>query len=236
MATMREFVKTTSVAAILLCSATSVAVSQEQADATNGQNVISETFDGDDMSLMLGGQISFNGDSAPWLVYVSDGQFVLENRKEPKSLHYNDITWVQFPDANVLISTENLVISTVVDVKNVGNGGAGIVIGSGKAGLYLFFSVDGQGRYHILSKDGRNLRRVHSAKHAAVLVDEPNQLTFEVRGANVAFLANGTEITQVPLMNRLANSRATNGQAGIGIAAFGIGKFFFDNIEISKAN
>jgi len=233
---MREIVKVFLAAVILLSGASTTVMSQEQTEATSSQHIIKESFDGDDPSFMLGGQIDLRGNSAPWHIYVADGKLLMENRKDPQSLHYNDIAWVKFPESEVLASTENLVISANVEAKNTGNGGAGILVGSGKAGTYLMFSVDGQGSFHVLKKDGRKLRPVHSAKHPAIVVGAPNQLTFEVRGTHVVFFANGTEIIQIPYMKRMANSLQSKGQAGIGLAAFGIGKFVFESVEIAKAN
>jgi len=231
-----RFVIVIATAALLSASAASVAMAQEQAVATGSQNVLTESFDGDDQSLMLGGQIDLLGDSTPWLIYVADGHLVMENRQNPKSLHYNDIAWVKYPNAEILTSTENSVISAVVGAQNVGNGGAGILVGSGKAGNYLMFSVDGQGRYHILKKEGRKLRAVHSAKHAAIAVGGPNELTFLWRGANIVLVANGAEITQIPYPRPITSSRRLSGQAGIGLAAFGIGTFTFDSVEIVQAD
>ena len=237
MAIMREFVKVISTAAILFSNASFSAMSQEQTRESGSQHVVQELFDGDDSSLMLGGRIDLSGDKkSPWLSYVADGELVIENRLEPQSIHYNDIAWVKYPESGILESTENSVISVIVEVKNTGRGGAGFLVGSGKAGAYLMFSVDGQGRYHVIRKEGRNARTVHSAKHAAILVGAPNQLTFEMRGANVVFIANGVEIIQIPDSNRKNNSRRLNGQTGIGLAVFGIGTFAYDSVEISQAN
>ena len=233
---MRNLVKVLSTAAIFLSCTLSVANSQDQTDTTNGRSVVTESFGGSDPALILGGQISFVQDSAPWLVYLSNGNLVMENRQNPKSLQYNDIAWVKFPESGVLTSTENLIISAIVESENVGNGGAGILIGSGKAGAYLAFAVDGQGRYHVLKKESRKLRTLHSAKHTAIVVGAPNRLTFEVRGAHIAFLANGTEVIQVPYVRRLGSSGQSGGRSGIGIAAFGTGKFLFDSVAISRAD
>ncbi len=233
---MREIVKVFLVAVIFLSGAAAEVSSQEQTATASSQNVIKESFDGEDPSLMLGGQIDLRSNSASWQIYVADGKLLMENRKDPQSLQYNDIAWVRFPESEVITSTENLVISAIVEANNIGNGGVGILVGSGKAGTYLVFSVDGQGSFHILKKDGRKLRSMHSAKHAAIAVGAPNQLTFEVRGAHVVFFANGTEIIQVPYMKRMASTLQSKGQAGIGLAAFGIGKFVFESVEITKAN
>lgn len=214
----------------------SAAMSQEQAGAIGGRTVVAEDFASGDPSLMLGGQIDLDGETPPWFVHVADGKVVMENRLDPRSLHFNDIAWVKYPDSEVLASTEDAVISATVEAKNTGSGGVGILVGSGKAGAYLMFSVDGQGQYHILRKDGRNLRPLRSAKHTAIRAGAANQLTFELRGANVVFFANGVEIIKIPYENRAANVARGGGQGGVGLAAFGIGTFSFDRVEIARAN
>jgi len=193
--------------------------------------VYTETFDGDDMSLMLGGHINFPEKDSEWLVYVTGGKLVLENKSNPRVLHYNDITWVKYPDPDTLETTENAVISVVVDGQNEGMGGVGLIVGSGKGGHYVMFSVDGEGRYHIFRKDGRKARPVHSAKHPAVRISGPNQLTFKKHGKKIAFIANGTEIIRV-----LAAKRGLpKGEgAGVGLAAFGLGKYTIDSVVITQ--
>jgi hypothetical protein len=185
---------------------------------------------------MLGGQIFFNPTKSQWVIYVSDGGLVMENRKNPQSLHYNDIAWVKFPDADSVEPTEDLLISALVESRNDAKGGAGILVGSGKLGRYLALAVDGQGRFHVLQKDGRQLRAVHSAEHEAIKTDGPNLLSFQVRGPHVFFYANGAKLIQVPFSKRSTNSRNSNGGTGIGLAAFGTGTFRFEEVEISRPN
>ncbi|MBC7142486.1 MAG: hypothetical protein H5U18_10080, partial [Rhodobacteraceae bacterium] len=74
------------------------------------------------------------------------------------------------------------------------------------------------------------------AKHTAIRAGAANQLTFELRGANVVFFANGVEIVKIPYENRAANVARGGGQGGVGLAAFGIGTFSFDRVEIARAN
>lgn len=226
-----------SFAGVILAVALSSAVySQEQAEQTSDQNVIRESFDGDDQSLMLGGQIDFPGAKSAWSVYVADGSLVMENRQNARSLHFNDITWVKFPDDDTIETTEDLMISAVVDADVRSDGGAGILVGSGKKGYYTAFTVDEQGRFKLFKKDGRELRLVHSDKHDAIVIDGPNELSFQVRGAHVMFFVNGTKMVQIPFSKRNTNSRQADGQAGIGLAAFGTGTFRFEEVEISKPN
>lgn len=230
------FKKTIQTVSVLtaLCTA-SLSLAQEATEATE-TNVVIENFEGDDRTLMLGGQIDFNVDKSPWLVYLADGKLILENRTAPQSLHYNDIAWIKYPGSSALMSTENSVISVVVESQSTGRGGAGILFGSGKRGAYLMFSVDEEGRYHLFRKERRETRLVHSAVHPAILVGAPNELAFKVSGANIVFFANGTEVIQVPNTITGAYIRQVNGQSGVGLAAFGTGTFSFDSVEITQAN
>ncbi len=234
MISLTQFSKVTLVAALAFGSVPATAFSEEQAAVTDGRAAAVENFEAGDPALMLGGQVDLVNQTPPWLVSISGGKLFMENKLEPLSLHYNDIGWVQFPGTDVLASTDGAVVSATVDVKNMGKGGAGIFVGSGKAGTYLFFSVDGQGQYHVLRKDGRSLRALRSAKHVAIHAGAPNELAFELRGANVVFFANGTEIIKVPNENGMASAGRGNDQAGVGLAAFGIGVFSFDDVEIVR--
>jgi len=212
------------------------AQSQESAEDTGAQDVVVETFEGEDQSLMLGGQIFFTPQKSDWVIYVSDGDLVMENRKNPQSLHYNDIAWVKFPETDSIESTEDMIVSAVVVSENEAQGGAGIIVGSGKSGKYLALTVDGQGRFHVAKKDGRQLRAVHSAAHEAIRIGQPNELSFQIRGAHVLFKINGTKVIQIPFSKRSVNTRGAEGGTGIGLASFGLGKFRFQEVEISRAN
>ncbi|NOD65382.1 MULTISPECIES: hypothetical protein [unclassified Ruegeria] len=224
------------VALILSVGLPETLLAQEQAEETTSPEIIRETFDGEDQSLMLGGQVDFFGAKPPWSVYVADGYLVMENRQELRSLQFNDIQWVKFPGEDRVETTEDLVISAVVDGDVVGNGGVGILVGSGKSGVYTAFTVDDKGRFLLFKKDGRQLRLAHSGEHDAIVVGGPNELSFQVRGAQVLFYANGTRVVQIPFSKRTSNRSGSDGQAGIGLAAFGTGTFRFDEVEISKPN
>lgn len=226
---------TAALAAVMFAGCSVGALAQEQAAAISSQPSTTETFDAGDPALMLGGQIDLDSDTTPWHVDITGGKLVIENRLDPKSLHYRDIAWVQYPASDTLASTEDAVISTVVEAKNNGRGGAGILIGSGKAGTYLMLSVDGQGHYHVLRKDGRTLRPLRSARHVAIAVGAPNKLTFEQRGTNTVFIVNGVEIIKIPSAEALGPlGRPGTGTSGIGLAAFGIGKYSFDDVVITR--
>ena len=189
--------------AVLLAAAftgvfASAVTSQEQQTEDVNQRAILDAFDDEHPSLVLGGQIDFQTGKSSWLVYLFGGKLVMENRLNPQSLHYNDITWVLFPGSEMLESAEDLQISALVEGANSGPCGVGILVGSGKAGIRKMFAVDGQGLFQILKRDGRKLTPVHRARHEAVLAGALNEVAFEVRGANVAFLVNGAEIIEIP--------------------------------------
>jgi len=195
-----------------------------------------ETFEGEDQATLFGGQLRLDQKTAPWLLYVVDGKLVMENRVDPTSLHFNDVAWVRYPNSAVVETTQNAVISAVVEVGKSSTGGVGIIVGSGKAGAYLAFLVDAEGRYHLFKKDGRQLRAVISEPNSAIRIGRPNELSYDVRGANIAFLINGREAVQIESPNRLSGARRNDGRTGVGIASFGLGTFYFDSVEISKGN
>jgi hypothetical protein len=214
--------------AIAVASLSSVAVAQDK--TVSRPRIYAESFDTGDPTVMLGGQIGFGTEVPPWGMHIADGKLVLENRVTGPSIHYSDIAWVKYPDSDVLQTTEGSVISAVVEAKNVGSGGVGILVGSGKAGVYIAFLVDAQGQYHVIGKDGREVRRLHSGKDSAILAGAPNNLAFQRRNDNVVFLSNGVEIIKIPYIAPPEGS----GQGGVGIAAFGIGAFSFDSVEIAR--
>lgn len=242
MALTNNFLKINLIITMFMLATNSVAISQEQTAQQTDQNiptignknVVVETFDEDDLSLVLGGQIINTANNSPWLVYLGNGKLVMENTQNPNSLQYNDIAWVKYPGNGLIETTQDAVISVVIEAKPTGPGGAGILIGSGKAGVYMVFSVDGEGRYYLYQKDGRQLRSVHNGAHEAILIGRANELTFEENGANIAFFANGTEVIQIENPNRKPGARRTDNDYGVGIAAVGTGKFFFERVEISK--
>lgn len=206
-------------------------LAQDQGDAADSQVVFLETFEDGDPSAMLGGQIDLGGETQPWILHVSDGNLVVENRTTAQSIHYNDVAFVKYPDSSSLESTENSVISAVVEARNEGSGGAGILFGNGDAGAYLAFLVDAQGQYHVMRKQGKKVNRLHSGKSDAILVGKPNELSLAWRGADLAFFANGKEVIKVPYEHTPGN-----GLGGLGLAAFGIGTFLYDSVEFSRAN
>jgi hypothetical protein len=219
------------ISAIFFGGLASVAASQEQSATAGNPGVVSETFDGGDTSVMLGGQLDIGTEKAPWVYFLSDGALVMENRSEPLSIHYNDIFWAKYPDSDTLESTEGAIISATVEADNEGPGGIGILIGSGEAGAYLAFLVDGQGQYHVFQKEGTVVKKLNSGRSAAIKVEGPNSLTFEVRGENVLFRANSDKVIEVPY-----STMPGNGQGGLGLAAYGIGQFRVEDVAISRGN
>lgn len=228
----KALIKTLSVSALLLGA--SSAIAQEQSN--NVKPIVTENFEGDDPTLMLGGQINFSVDKSNWLVYAAEGKLFMQNRLEPQSVHFDDISWVHYPDTPTLSTTDDAVISVKIEAKNEGRGGAGILVGSGTNGAYLMFSIDNAGRYHIFQKQGRTANTVHSAAHEAIKIGAANDVAFAPRGANIVFFVNGIEVMQVPNTVQRQNGRQSTGLTGIGLAAFGVGTYSFDDVEITQAN
>lgn len=190
------------------------------------KRVYSENFDGADRSLMLGGQLDFTNAKSKWLLTVSDGKMVLENRFNPMSLQYQDIKWVRYEGEGTVSTTEDARISVTVEAANQGRGGAGVLVGSGKLGNYLVFAVGKEGHFHVLQKERGKARFVYSGQSELVNVQGANRVTFAHRDGKVAFFANGKELIAMPYKPRTP--------LGVGLAAFGIGSFTFDDVEISK--
>lgn len=188
-------------------------------------SVYFENFNGDDRSTMLGGQIDFSFNSK-WIVTTGDGKFIMENRADPNVLHWDDIKWVRYEGEEVLSSTRRARISVSVEAMNEGRGGVGILVGSGEHGGYLVFGVDKDGRYHVMERNGRKATRAFSGVDKAIRAGQSNRLSFEWRDDQVVFLANGTEVIQLPYDKRV--------EAGVGLAAFGLGIYTFDDVEITK--
>ncbi len=190
------------------------------------KRVYSENFDGEDRSLMLGGQLDFANAQSKWLLNVSDGKMVLENRLNPMSLQYQDIKWVRYQGEETVSTTEDARISVTVEAANQGRGGAGVLVGSGKLGNYLVFAVGKEGHFHVLQKKQGKTRFVYSGESKLINVEGANRVTFVHRDGKVAFFANGKELIAMAYKPRTP--------LGVGLAAFGIGSFSFDDVEISK--
>lgn len=184
-----------------------------------------ENFNGSDRSTMLGGQINFPSGSK-WIVTTTGGKLLMENRINPKSVHWNDIKWVRYEGDVSLSSTQGTKISVTVEAMNESRGGAGILVGSGERKKYLMFSVDGNGRYHVLERNRRKAVNAYSGTSDAVRPGQSNRLSYEWRNEKVVFFANGIEVIQIPFSIREG--------AGIGLAAFGLGTYTFDDVEITK--
>lgn len=224
-----------SFSALLLFAGASTSQTPQTNDAPTAA-AVTETFDGEDDTLVLGGQIGFDNQKSKWLVYIADSALVFENKEDPHNLHFDDIRWVRYPDDRVLSTTTEALISVTVTSQNEGQGGAGILVGSGENNLYHSFMIDNQGRYHVVTKEGRNANRTYSASHPSIRADGPNKVSFKRSYNNIAFYVNDSEVVQVPRFVNRNNSRNFLGASGVGLAAFGLGKFTFDDVEISKPN
>jgi hypothetical protein len=195
-----------------------------------------ETFSQGDLSLVLGGQLAFGGEDPTWTRYVAEGSFVLENRSNARALTYNDIGWVAFPDSDTLSTTEDATISATVLSANEGHGGAGILIGSGLGGAYTAFTIDGQGRFHVLQKRDGKLKQLHTATHEAIRPGEANTVSFTTRRDALQLMANGVTVMQVPILPDTDLRRRDSSTTGIGLVAFGQGRFEIDTVEIRRVN
>lgn len=175
---------------------------------------------------MLGGQLHFANPNTVWIETIADGRLVFENRLQPNNLHYQDIKWVRYEGENTLSTTRDATIAVSVESENEGKGGAGILVGSGKAGSYVAFVVDRQGRFHVLQRGQRTAQVAYSGKSEHIRVEAANRLTFDRSGDTVTFFVNGVDVITMPVENSDAPQ--------VGLAAFGIGIFAFDDVEITK--
>lgn len=187
-----------------------------------------EDFNGSDPDTMLGGAIDFANNDTNWFLSVVNGQLRMENRSHPRSVVYNDISWVRYPGAVSLSSTKSSKIKVDIAAQNKGRGGAGILFGSGVRGHYWLFAIDGAGRYFLIKKVGRKSRMVFSEVSSKIHSGRPNELSYELQNKSISFIANGNELVKIPL------DKSDQKLTGIGLGAFGIGVYSFDNVEISE--
>lgn len=186
-----------------------------------------ENFNSDDKILMMGGQLNFNFPhrrKTNWYTNVIAGKLVFENRENAGNLHYDEISWVRYEGEDKLTPTKNAQISVSVEPINQSHGAAGILLGSGKKGYYLMFGVDKEGRYHIIEKKGNISTPLYSGRDDAIRMGQANRLHHENKDDLIVFFANGVELVSVPFNKRRDRE--------ISLAAFGLGTFSFDDVEI----
>lgn len=202
------------------------------AQTNNGGNelVYREDFSGPDPDTMLGGAMNFAGDGKDWFTTVVNGKLLMENREHPRSLHFSDISWVRYPGSASLTSTDSSRMSVEIEAQNKGLGGAGILIGSGMRGYYLVFAIDGKGRYFVIKKADRKTRMLYSEVSNKIHSGRANEIGYEIRSKNISFVVNGSEVIKMPL------GKIDRKLRGIGLAAFGLGVYSFDNVEISETD
>ena len=221
-----------SISIFLLVNSFTLARSEQKIDSIPHAMTYEESFSGDDISVILGGQISFKDKESKWHVYLSDQKLVMKNANAPDSLHHDDIQWVRYSGSKVLSSTEGAIIAVTIEAENNGLGAAGFIVGSGQRGKYWMFGIDGEGRFHVIQKAGGKTYLVHSGKNKAIVKGQPSRLAYKMHQDNIVFFVNGTEIIQVP-MGRLKSTRHGKLKLpGIGLAAFGLGTYKFDDVEI----
>ena len=212
------------------------AKSEEQRETVQKSVSYKENFSGNDISIILGGQIELKDAKTKWLTYLSDQKLVMKNEHEANSLHYDDIQWVKYPGTNVLSSSDGATLAVTVEANNEGRGAAGVIVGSGQKGTYWMFGVDGQGRFHVVQKAGRKTYHAHSDKHEVILKGQPNRISYKFEKINVLFFVNETEMIKVPLGRLKPKGYRNIKLPGIGLAAFGIGSYTFDDVEIKPGD
>lgn len=78
----------------------------------------------------------------------------------------------------------------------------GIMIGgkdmTGGTPMYTYFLVRNQGEYFIANMDGQRTVKTNWTKNPAVKTGEADVLEVEVKGADVMFRVNGTEVAKLP--------------------------------------
>jgi len=195
-----------------------------------------ENFSNEDISVILGGQINLQNSKSKWHVYLSNQKLVMKNEHEPNSLHYDDIEWVKYSGSKVLSSAKGATISVTIEANNDGRGAAGIIVGSGERGFYWMFGVDGQGRFHLIKKAGRKTYHAHTGVNENIIKGKPNRISYKTHKNNIVFFVNKTEMIQVPLGRLKTKSYKNIEMPGIGLAAFGIGTYIFDDVEIRPNN
>lgn len=191
-----------------------------------------EDFSGKDELLILGGQVGLQDSDSKWRVLLSDEKLIMDNEYDSKSLHYDDISWVKYPDSKTIASTKGALIAVTVKAQSYGLSAAGFLVGSGHRGQYWMFGVDGQGRFHVMQKTRGKLAHVHSGKHKAINVDKSNRVSFKYDNENIVFFVNEVEMMRVSLRKLNIKSFRKEKMPGIGLAAFGKGHFSFDDVEI----
>lgn len=189
--------------------------------------VFHEHFDGKDPSLMLGGQIEFNPNSTNWKVWVAGEQLTFSNKGDRNASYFDKIKWVRFDGMDTVSRAAGMRLALTVTSRNTGTGGGGMMIGSGRPDFYWYFLVGRNGTYHLLRRKRRGLEVAFSGEHPAIRKEAANRISYKLQGDEILFFANGREVTRVQV------DPVAGGQHTLALAAFGKGRFLFDDVEIT---
>jgi hypothetical protein len=185
-----------------------------------------ETFDGEAPATMLNGTIEV-GPSKSWATDIANGKLIFTNPKGADAVRYVSVPWIMFPNELVPERTDDMNISAVVTAEGQNRSGAGIMAGNARRnGDYLIFSVGENNLYRILQKARGKVTILVVGSNPAIKPRQPNLLELDRVKDRFSFKVNGETVVEVPYQKLES--------APVGIAAFGIGRFEFDEVRITR--
>jgi hypothetical protein len=185
-----------------------------------------ETFDGEAPATMLNGTIEV-GPSKSWATDIANGKLVFTNPKGVDAVRYISVPWIIFPNERVPQRTDDMNISAIVTAESQDRSGAGIMAGNARPnGDYLIFSVGENNLYRVLQKASGKVTILVVGSNPAIKPRQPNLLELQRVKDRFSFKVNGETIVEVPYQKLET--------APVGIAAFGIGRFEFDEVRITR--
>lgn len=185
-----------------------------------------ETFDGNAPATMLNGAIEV-GPSKNWATDVANGKLVFTNPKGADAVRYISVPWIIFPNELVPERTDDMNISAVVTAEGQERSGAGIMAGNSRRnGDYLIFSVGENNLYRVLQKARGKVTILVVGSNPAIKPRQPNLLELRRVKDRFSFKVNGETVVEVPYQKLES--------APVGIAAFGIGRFEFGEVRITR--
>lgn len=203
----------------------SVACAEAQEADIQGSTAYIEDFDNGDLATALGGQLKpYSNDI--WTIEIADGELIFENLTNPKSLHRNTFNWVQYPGSSLIERADGANLSVTVRSFNTSQGGGGIVVGHESGAQYFLFCVDRSGRYFLFEKKSGKTKVAFAGSSEFIKNNEKNTLSATWLEKSVIFTVNGNEVLQAPYNWRQGTT--------LGLGAFGIGRFAFDDVNIER--
>jgi hypothetical protein len=185
-----------------------------------------ENFDGNAPETMLNGTIEI-GPSKNWAVDVANGKLVLANPKGADAVRHIGLPWIMFPNEMIPEQTNDMNISAIVTTEGPGRAGAGVMAGYARLkGDYLIFGVGENSTYRVLQKAHGKVRVFVVGSNPAIKSNQPNRLELRRIKDRFSFQVNGETVVEVPYQKLES--------APVGIAAFGIGRFEFDEVKITR--